>query len=159
MKNLEEYVDERAYDYFRWGYTGKQGNQYSWDSQCSAKKTLMINEYYPVCAYCGRRGLPLQPHIAQGDYLTYGHTCVCKDAMDSLEVANKIQEILDDAHELAKEMRRTQMPKVNPDVVRKVLQEKTDRLLKDLSRNEGRGAHTLEEAGIKLIDPQVELYD
>lgn len=156
MKNLEEYVDERAYDYFSWGYTGKEeGHKYHWNSQCGAKETMMVKACSRlVCAYCGRRGFPLQPLIAKGDYHTYGYTCVCKDAMDSLEVVKKIQEILDDAYELAKEMRSTQMPKINPDVVKKALQDKTDRLLKDLERNKGRHCqYTLEEAGIEILDP------
>ncbi|QYC52606.1 hypothetical protein [Salmonella phage SSBI34] len=151
MKNYPEYVDERAKGYFRIGYTGRNDYRYHWDSQCGAKETLMIVDAgTPICAYCGNRGLPLQPNIQYGDYDTVGHTCVCKDAMDSLEVEMKIQNVLDDAYEESQRIRRECMPKINPDVARKVLNNKTERLINGLDKRHADPVRTLEDAGVSL---------
>lgn len=85
-------------------------------------------------------------------YYDKGHCCVCKDAMDELECADKEEEIRQKMNRLLGQLRQA-MPKVNPDVVEAMIQERAARDLKELERNKKDGwgsTPQLESLGIKI---------
>lgn len=155
----QEHVDERAYKFFSYGYSG--GYNYHWNSTSRGLRPTAVLEhrhFYPVCAYCGRQALPIQgerkneSYMGSTSYYDKGHCCVCKDAMDELECADKEEEIRQKMNRLLGQLRQA-MPKVNPDVVEAMIQERAARDLKELERNKKDGwgsTPQLESLGIKI---------
>lgn len=141
----QEHVDERAYPFFSYGYSGEYN--YHWKSTSEGLRPTAVLEQchnYPVCAYCGRQALPIQGErknyssMGSTSYYDKGHCCVCKDAMDELECKDKEDEIREKMTELLRSVRQA-MPKVNPDVVEALIKERMARDLKELTRNKDRG--------------------
>lgn len=132
---IPDYADERSYDRFSRGFVGSShgdnGSSYrtSWNSQCDAEPTKMINTYNrPVCAYCGNVGLPLQPNIERfRDYDVTGYTCVCKDAMDEVEWRNEMT-ALQNKHHKELQALKCREPKTNPDVIKRIITRLTSKL-------------------------------
>lgn len=141
------YCDARASKYFRLG---------GWDSTSGAKATKMISVdgYSHVCAYCGNRGLPLQPYFTGRlrlgcDTTVTGYTCVCKDAMDQLEIEEQVAQL---KHKQQEELRLLleKMPEVNKEVVSKIIKSKADELIKAAQRG---NVHTrdMERFGLQIV--------
>lgn len=155
----QEHVDERAYKFFSYGYSGEY--KYHWKSTAEGLRPTAVlehNHFYPVCAYCGRQALPIQgergnhSYMGSTSYYDKGHCCVCKDAMDEIECKDKEEEIKKKMNKLLGQLRQA-MPKVNPDVVEAMIQERAARDLKELERNKKDGwgiYHQLESLGIKI---------
>lgn len=155
----QEHVDERAYKFFSYGYSGKY--KYHWKSTSEGLRPTAVLEhghFYPVCAYCGRQALPIQgerknhSYMGSTSYYDKGHCCVCKDAMDELECKDKATEIREKMNRLLVELNNAK-PKINPDVVEAMIQERAARDLKELNREKECGwgiHHQLDGLGIKL---------
>lgn len=155
----QEHVDERAYKFFTYCYSGEY--HYQWKSTSEGLRPTAVLEQchnYPVCAYCGRQALPIQgtrrnqSYMGSTSYYDKGHCCVCKDAMDELECRDKEDEIRGKMNALLSELHQA-MPKVNPDVVEAMIKERAARDLKELNRDKGRGwgiNHQLDGFGIKM---------
>lgn len=133
---IPDYADERSYSRFRCGFVGTShgdngsGYRKDWDSQCDAEPTKMIQTYgRPVCAYCGNQGLPLQPNIRFNDYDVTGYSCVCKGAMDEEEWRQEITEVENKHYEEISAIKRRQ-PKTNPEVIKKLVKDLTERMEK-----------------------------
>lgn len=132
---IPDYADERSYDRFSCGLVGSShgdnGSSYrtSWNSQCDAEPTKMINTYNrPVCAYCGNVGLPLQPNIERfRDYDVVGYTCVCKGAMDEEEWRHELSEMENNHYEELQALKRRK-PRTNPDVIKGIITRLTSKL-------------------------------
>jgi len=157
----EEHVDERAWKFFSYGYSGEYS--YHWKSTSEGLRptaVLQCGYTYPVCAYCGRQALPIQgehrgPDGSWGStsYYDRGHCCVCKDAMDELEYKDKENEIRDKMNQLISDLRKVS-PAVNPEVVKALVEERAEQDLKELEKHTKRscGFHPskLDALGIKL---------
>lgn len=110
----EEHVDERAYKFFSYQY-GRDGHQHGWNSLAvGLSPTSIISAgNLIVCAYCGRRALPIQQRItSQGwspeeDYANKGYCCVCKDAMDEVAVMEQMSKIQDQMYRAIQECKNT----------------------------------------------------
>lgn len=160
----QEHVDERAYKFFSYGYSGEY--RYHWKSTSEGLRPTAVLEHahhYPVCAYCGRQALPIQgekknhSYMGSTSYYDKGHCCVCKDAMDEIECKDKEDEIRGKMNRLIADLRKVS-PKVNPEVVKAMVEERAARDLKELERNikQSWGVyHQLDSLGIKLkVDDQ-----
>lgn len=157
MKDYEDYVDPRAYKFFRFSGSSHSETLYSWDTQSGAKptKVLKSDTHMPVCAYCGRRGLPLQPNIAMyRDYDVTGHTCACKEAMDEIDMLAEIERVRSVADEAIAALKRN-MPKINSEVVQKLMKADMDRKIERLQEDQERGwgvsEHNFDNTSIRLI--------
>lgn len=131
---IPDYADERAKGRYRTGFVGKthgdNGSSYrtDWDSQCDAEPTKMIlTSGRPVCAYCGNRGLPLQPYIPHNDYDVTGYTCVCKGTMDEEEWRHEITEVENKHYEEMSAIKR-RAPQTNPEVIKNLVKGLTERM-------------------------------
>lgn len=116
---LEDHVDERSYEFFMFDYQGKK----TWNSQAEgAKPTLTIDARSSggsiVCGYCGRKALPIQNHILR----VMGHCCVCKDAMDQLEIENEEEKVKEEMEKLLDKLREVK-PKLNKEILKLTMQE------------------------------------
>lgn len=134
---IPDYCDPRAEKNFTRGLVGiSHGDngsayRYSWDSQCGQKKTTMVDGY---CAYCGNRGLPLQPLIdIYRDFTVLGHTCICKDAMDELELKDAVNQVRIKAEKEIQAL-EDKMPKINPKVIKTLAEDKLKSSLKHIER-------------------------
>lgn len=142
---IPDYCDKRAKKYFSRGFVGHShgedgtGYRYSWDSSSGASPTKMITGIgNPRCAYCGNEGLPLQPYFTASfdpdcNTTITGYACICKDAMDQLEVEDKLDQM---ALRHASEVRelQQQLPNVNKIVLKKLLDEKVKRQKEEIDR-------------------------
>lgn len=133
----EEHVDERAYPFFSTVY-GKDGWVSDWDSTkpgLRVTKTVMIDNYgTPVCAYCGRVGLPIQDRST----LNFkGHCCVCKDAMDEVEIKTEVKKIKEKFDNLLEEMYRS-LPEPNEIVLQYVIERKAKQEIDSLAMGFGK---------------------
>lgn len=138
MENFESHVDERAKKFFKLGYSGPGRSPYHFDTQDEGlRDTRMITSRhcYPTCAYCGHRAYSRQPDIKHGDYDVKGYTCVCKGAMDELEIRDEIQRVEEAAQQAVQELKKC-LPRVNAEVVKKILDSKTKKALKSLEEED-----------------------
>lgn len=109
---------------------------------------VVLHRDRPVCAYCGNKGFPLQPHISRhDDYRITGYTCVCKDAMDSLDIEEQV-EAMKVRHRKELEELLSKKPKENKDVVKAVARLAVNNLLEDIDKHNDKDA--LSALGIKF---------
>lgn len=143
---IPDYCDERAEKYFRTGFVGSShgdnGTSYStsWDSTKGAKETKMVVFGYQehVCAYCGNKGLPLQPRFTSSfdprcDSTVTGYACVCKDAMDEVEVKEQLKAMRAKHHD-EENLLEKKLPKVNRNVLKRVADLRVKSLKKEIDR-------------------------
>lgn len=122
----EEHVDERAYGFFSSVY-GSNGWVYDWNPtkpSLRPTKTLKDEDGYgnPVCAYCGRLGLPIQD---PNNYNFKGHCCVCKDAMDELEIKEEKRKLQEKFNDILQGIDEA-LPKINGEVIELLIQKRRD---------------------------------
>lgn len=148
----DEHVDERASKFFSWGWAGSEGRSSFWNSRADnlvPTVTLSNKLNIPVCAYCGRQALPIQKRASHEEYYTTGYCCVCKDAMDELEVKAKIKEVIEKMERVVEDLEKS-APKVSKDVLKKLLEEKNKRSLDLLERDHYPTDYLAEELGFSL---------
>lgn len=119
----EDHVDERAYPFFSTVY-GKDGWVSDWNPTKTGlrpTKTVMIGDYgTPVCAYCGRVALPIQDRST----LNFkGHCCVCKDAMDEVEIKVEVKKMKEKFDRVIREA-YSSLPEANEIVLQNVIEQK-----------------------------------
>lgn len=159
----EEHVDERAYPFFSYGYTGQPGHNYHWNSLTKGLQptTVIGGDHAPVCVYCGRLALPIQGETAgysrmgSPDYYNKGHCCVCKEAMDELEMVAQMAAIKDQL-EKALIACRAAMPKRNPQVLLALMDRAAQEAKKDIEfslRGGGFPDYAAKRAGFKITGP------
>lgn len=145
---IPDYCDPRAEKYFHLNFVGSKHGEdgscykYSWESTSGAKETKMIVFGYSdrVCAYCGNPGLPLQPLIERHrDYAVTGYTCVCKDAMDEIEIKEQLGQ-LKAKHRQEESLLEEKLPAVNKRVLKAVADSRVEELKKNIDHG-----HFLEE--------------
>ena len=164
LSKNDEHVDERAYPFFSYQYSGSGKRDWSWNSLSDGlrKTTVLTIGYEKVCAYCGRRALPIQKSVSSAymgtEYHDMGECCVCKDAMDELEIKDKVKEL---RKEMEQAIRRLESiaPPINPDVVSALIDANADHLKKEVERNREYGGvspYTLDQAGIKIREGDTE---
>lgn len=103
---IPDYCDPRAEKHYVNSFVGSDRGDngsmygYRYDSTSGGKPTKMVHtsRYGRVCAYCGHQGLPLQPYFKgsfnpDSDDTVTGHMCICKDAMDELDINQAIREL------------------------------------------------------------------
>lgn len=157
----DAHVDERAHRFYSWGgYSGGGGR--GWDSTAEGLRptTTLGDNYTKVCAYCGRLALPIQKRVWDNfkgcsDFVNKGHCCVCKDAMDELEMVDQMEEIKKKFNAALRDCQAA-MPKTNPAIVDAFIDRKAEKLKKDLKFWNDRGsiqAHALDKTGLKLSGP------
>lgn len=135
----DDQIDERAIKYLHRDWTKPEGQRYDWNSSCGAMPTLMLRPEgvgygLPVCAYCGRQGLTLQRHIrTRGDYSVTGHACICKDALDSLDIQESIEE-LEKKHEQEMRELKRKIPTVNKEVIKRMMEDQFIASMKAIER-------------------------
>lgn len=154
----ESHVDPRAYKSFRFDGRGKNGAEYSWDGTSEEAKetlTLTLEEIsgYPICAYCCRQALPIQKNLRRyDDYRTTGYGCVCKKAMDEVDVREKIKQ---EEEKHYKKIRSIQArgPVVNKRAVKLLIDRKTKDIHSQLNEdNRFFSMHrVLKSAGINVL--------
>lgn len=156
----EEHVDERAYKFFSWSY-GRNGGQAGWNSTKEGLRptaTLGNPRGFRACAYCGRQALPIQKkkeyshRTGQDEYKSVGHCCVCKEAMDELDMMDQIDLITKQFKAALSECHRA-MPKTNPDILFALVDRQHEEKKKTLRfwNNDGRiSPHSLEDYGFTL---------
>lgn len=154
---IPDYCDPRAEKYFHLNFVGSKHGEdgscyrYSWESTSGAKETKMIVFGYSdrVCAYCGNPGLPLQPLIERyRDYTVTGYTCVCKDAMDEIEIKEQLEQ-LKAKHHQEESLLEEKLPKVS----KKVLKDVADIRAKELKKHIDKDfflEDTLKSSGIQI---------
>ncbi|ARB11577.1 hypothetical protein CB7_103 [Pectobacterium phage vB_PatM_CB7] len=158
----EEHVDERAYKFFSYMY-GREGHHYGWNSTKEGIRptTVLSDKSTHVCAYCGRMALPIQgerwDHFKDSrEYFSKGHCCVCKKAMDELEMMDQLK-IIEDQFENARSAVYRAMPKTNPDIVAAFVDRKAEQVKKDLKFWNSNGTispHSLDKTGLELRGPR-----
>lgn len=144
---IPEYCDERAAQFFRRGYVGnsngENGTPYSthWDSTSGAKETKMIlsASSRPNCAYCGNVGLPLQPYFRgsftqDSDATVTGYTCICKDAMDEVQIKEQLQ-AMRAKHHAEETLLANSLPKVNKKALKAVAEARMKKLKKQIDQD------------------------
>lgn len=127
----EEHVDERAYGFFSSFCVG-DGWVYEWNPTKPGllpTKMLKDGDGYdsPVCAYCGRLGLPIQ----DPNYNFKGHCCVCKDAMDELEIKGEKRKLQEKFEDILKGIDEA-LPKINGEVIELLIQKRRDDEIKGM---------------------------
>lgn len=158
---IPDYCDVRAEKYFHTCFVGsshgEKGTPYrtSWDSTSGALPTTMIKSDYnrPLCAYCGNKGFPIQPFFtgsfeADSDSSVTGYACVCKDAMDLLEIKDQIKALEKIQKEQMNDLVKT-LPKVNNKVLRAVVSKKATEIEQEIMHN-GETSPSLDSLGIFL---------
>lgn len=141
---IPDYCDDRAKkhykNYFVGSDHGDNGSMYGYryDSASGGKATKMIHlsRYRCVCAYCGEVGLPLQPFFKgsfnqDSDTTVTGYMCVCKDAMDQLEIEESIRQLRAKQANDMKELEST-LPKPAPEVLAKVMANRIKTLTEEI---------------------------
>lgn len=126
---IPEHADERAHKFYDRVYVGpnlhgadKHGYKMSWDSDHDdLKEVNVLSECY--CGWCGNRPMPIQSLLWKGNYSVTGYTCVCKDAMDAVELQAQIEE-LEQLHTEQMEELRRKLPKHKDSVKVAILQSK-----------------------------------
>lgn len=154
----EPHVDERAWKFFSWSYG--RGNTRGWDSTADGLRptaTLGTSGSLRVCAYCGRYALPIQTRqyshrTGQDEFKNKGHTCVCREAMDEIDMVEQI-DIINAQFRAALNKCHQAMPKTNPEILvalmDKAHQEKKKSI--DFWIKDGRmPQHALEDAGFNI---------
>lgn len=155
----EEHVDERAKEFFSWQY-GRNGSHKGWDSTKEGLRptaTLGGNNSWRACAYCGRQALPIQMKrwVMMEDkyeYINKGHCCVCKDAMDELEMMEQV-DIINRQFQKALSKCHSAMPKTNPAVLLALMDKAHEEKKKNLDFwiKDGRmPSHALDGVGFDL---------
>jgi len=155
----EEHVDERAYKFFSYMY-GREGHHYGWNSTkegIRATATIGSGSGFRACAYCGRQALPIQQkkynhRKDQDEYKSVGHCCVCKDAMDELDMMDQI-DIITKQFKAAIGKCHQAMPKTNPEVLFALVDRQHEEKKKSLRfwNNDGRiSPHSLDDFGMNL---------
>lgn len=141
---IPDYCDDRAKKHYVHSFVGSRhgdnGSMYAYryDSTSGGKETKMIrtSRYRCVCAYCGEVGLPLQPFFKgsfnpDSDSTVTGYMCVCKDAMDQLEIEESIRQLrIKQANDM-KELERT-LPKPSSEVLAKVMANRIKTLTEEI---------------------------
>lgn len=130
---IPDYCDPRAEKHYVNSFVGsKHGDNgsmygYRYDSTSGGKPTKMVHtsRYGRLCAYCGENGLPLQPFFKgsfnpDSDDRVVGYMCVCKDAMDELEIEQAIKDLRAKQAQEMKNLEDT-MPKPSNSVLSKVM--------------------------------------
>lgn len=147
----DSHVDERSYNFFSYGY-GRSGYAYRWNSTAiglTPTLTLSVGGSQ-FCAYCGKRALPIQQEIRDPcrstHYVDVGHCCVCKEAMDELEIKDKILTLIEKQAGELKDLKAT-LPKINPAVAIGLLSLKTEEMIKRINKS-GIGRTTMGDCGI-----------
>lgn len=158
----EDHVDERAYKFFSSMY-GRDGHHYGWNSTKEGiRQTAVLSDKTThICAYCGRMALPIQGERWDNFkecrvYFDKGHCCVCKEAMDELEMMDQLK-IIEDQFNNARNAVYQAMPKTNPELVNAFVDRKAEQLKKDLKFWNDRGIispHSLDKAGLELLGPR-----
>lgn len=144
---IPDYCDERAEKYFERGFVGSSSGEngtpykYHWNSTSGAKETKMVVFGYQehICAYCGNKGFPLQPRFKgsfsrDSDSTVTGYACVCKDAMDEVEIKEKLQ-ILKAKHHAEEALLANRLPQVSKKVLKDVVNLKAKNLKEDIDRS------------------------
>jgi hypothetical protein len=135
MKQLNyEQADPRAQKFFHTVFVGtsckgadSSGHKRSWDSDHEELAGTPCHAYDVsgrYCVFCGAHSLPIQGNLRRvcfkslrndSDYKITDWTCVCKEAMDWLEVAAEVK-ALEEKYELEKEKLLATRPKFNQQV-------------------------------------------
>lgn len=161
-KNRDErHVDERAYPFFTYSYGGNR----SWNSTKEGiRPTTVIQSRSGnlcVCVYCGRIALPIQgrrdnySRMGEEVYFDKGHCCVCKDAMDELEMQDQIA-IIREQYKEALHLCGQAMPKRNPNVLLAMMDSQLEEQKRDLKfhlRDDNVPDYAAERAGFKILNP------
>lgn len=158
MKDRSE-VDERARDYFRYGSNGSELRFY-WDSECGAPTSpMIIDRSTSYCVFCGERGLPLQPWIKKcKDYSITGYTCICKDALDYLDILKEEKDLRDKMFKEIKDI-RGKAPSPNKEVIHRIVKKRAEAVLNNVMEGWS-GGDALEGLGVHLPNLfQEEEYD
>lgn len=164
----EDHVDERSWKFFSWMY-GADGNHKGWDSTKEGIRptaTIGANDTWRACAYCGRQALPIQKRkyshrTGRDEYTTIGHCCVCKDAMDELEMADQM-DIITKQYRAAIRKCRGAMPKTNPAVLIALIDKAHEEKKKNLDfwiRDDRIPEHALNDVGFYLKGSRYEEED
>lgn len=98
-----ENCDPRAHKFFHTVVVGQNfgedGTAYktTWDNDhAEARPTpVFVIDHYRYCQFCNEQALPLQPNIRHDDYGITGYACVCKDAMDWVDVEKALEDLAD----------------------------------------------------------------
>lgn len=154
----EEHVDERAWNFFSWSYG--RGNTRGWDSTKEGIRptaTLGSGNGFRACAYCGRQALPIQERkyshrTGQDEYISKGHCCVCKDAMDEVDMMVQI-DIITKQFKSAISKCHQAMPKTNPEILFALVDKQHEEKKKSLRfwNNDGRiSPHSLNDFNMNL---------
>jgi len=153
----EEHVDERARQFFQWGYSG-DGNSYHWNSLAKGlKPTLTLESRLGnYCGYCGRRALPIQGE--KGDlysrdkkYFSKGHCCVCRDAMDELEIEHQKEQLIDKMNQALSQLNSVK-PEVNHEVMTSLVQAEAEQKIKEIHQARSRSHFwPPSNTGIKIV--------
>lgn len=162
----EEHVDERAYKFFSYYTDGRRGGyHHGWNSMVEGLRatTTIDSGSLHVCAYCGRIALPIQKseynhRRGEDEYISKGSCCVCKEAMDELEMIDQIN-VIKKQMEIAIGNCWAAMPATNPEVLLALVDRRAEETKKTLKFWNDRGSispHTVETAGFKLAGPRYE---
>lgn len=156
----EDHVDERAHSFFSFQYSGK-GAGYYWDflsEEIIPTATLGGGGAVRFCAYCGRQALPIQERkyshrTGQDEYKNKGHCCVCKDAMDEVDMVKKMEEITKQ-FEAALSQCRQAMPNADPEVVLAIMDLKNEEAKKSfkfwMGRDKDIPLYHLKDTGVDI---------
>ena len=153
---IPEYADQRAHKHFHRGFVGSKhgdnGTQYStsWDALSEAVPTTYHtydNGHARVCVFCGNRPFPIQDHVG-GAVLDYA--CVCPKAMDEVDWKKDFNALLMKQNREREELRK-KAPKTNPEVLTKIVQRVTAKIVDEVER--GWGHSELKRLGVNFNAP------
>lgn len=148
-ETLYDYADDRAKDMVSQGYVGSGHGNYGGNKQylisfdtsypdARETQTIKISRHH-YCSYCSRLALPIQSEIyTKNNYKVTGYTCVCKGAMDEIqmqkdikEVNNKLQKFKNECESEIRNLKMTHglnNPNTAEDLVKRIIENKISRI-------------------------------
>ncbi len=135
---IPAYADPRSHKFFTRGFVGskagEEGTNYStyWNSHSETVPTTVysLRSDAHVCAWCGNRPFPLQDAYLD----VIGYICVCKDAMDEVELIAEYQALLKEQAQ-ARQALKDKLPKPSQVVLDMVVDKTIAKIKDDLARN------------------------
>lgn len=155
-ETLYDWADERAKHMITEGYVGPNHGNHGINNQILVRFDTSHNDttptqtvkigYYNYCVYCSRLALPIQGGLKNttretrrhANYDTTGYMCVCKGAMDEIqlnkdtqEIKNKLEEFKQTCEDEIGNLRSTHTlnnPNTASELVERIIKEKISKI-------------------------------
>lgn len=102
-----EFIDKRAKGFFQWVNDGRKC-YYSWNSLSEGlvPTTEVIISSTRYCVYCGEEMYPIQENCSEDNYPMKGHCCICKEALDEIDLNHEMKELLNKQENEREELKK-----------------------------------------------------